>query len=916
MVRLIGCSLLAVSLLAATPAHAQNVVTFHVATNGNDAWSGRLADPAADGQDGPFRTVARARDVIRGERGSASGATKFNVLLREGTHFLNETLMLMPEDSGAETAPVTYAAYRGERPILSGGRPITGWRRGTGEPWVAEIPAAKAGKWVFRQLFVDGQRRTRARHPNERYLWTAGPLPEIEDPHKMRGKPEARVGFTFRKGDIQRWPDLDEANIVLYHDWSTSRHWIKSLDETKRTVRFTNLSSWPVCFWEREQRYHVENVRSALDQPGEWYLDRETGTLSYWPMPGEDMTKAEVIAPVVEHLVELRGEPAKGQLVQHIRFEGLSFQHAQWRLGRTDRTQAQAAVYLTAALFARGAQHCALERCEVAHVGGYAIWFEQGAKHNQIVQCEVRDLGGGGIRLGEAGYQGDEALQTTHNTIDNCFIHHAGSVFPDGVGVWIGHSGHNRVTHNEISDLIYTGISAGWRWHYGAHGAHHNTIEWNHIHHLGFGVLSELSAIYTLGEMPGTVIRNNLLHDTFDYKFGSWGLGLDQGTSGTLVENNILYNHGHGIGLHYGKNNVVRNNIVAFCRQNMLGIGRVEDHLSMDFHHNIVYGTQGTVARGNWTKAKLKSDYNCYWHTDMLEDLEVGDWAFDEWQKQGHDQHSVVADPQFVNAAELDFRVRPDSPALKFGFRPIDLTGVGLYGPAEWVEAPNKIERAPIEVTAAKQRPPDVTTITDDFEDTAVGGAATGATTSGEDNGASIRVTDEVAAGGRHCLKFTDAPGLKHTWEPHLFYTPHVRRGTARLSFDIRLEQGATLVHQWRDWRGSQFQCGPTLLFKAGGKLVASEKTTVCDVPAGKWTHVEIACPLGRKPDRTYTLVATVERHAPVRAEKLPLLSQRFCHLTWIGFISEATDTAVVYLDNVHLSPDAAEKSPLPGIGP
>ena len=177
----------------------------------------------------------------------------------------------------------------------------------------------------------------------------------------------------------------------------------------------------------------------------------------------------------------------------------------------------------------------------------------------------------------------------------------------------------------------------------------------------------------------------------------------------------------------------------------------------------------------------------------------------------------------------------------------------------------------------AKHRNLDVMTIRDDFEDT--------------------------PAGGKHSLKIADAPGLKHTWQPHLFYTPHVRRGTAQLSFDVRLEQAATLVHQWRDWRGAQFQCGPTLHFTAGEKLVASEKATVCDVLVGKWLHVEIVCPLGRKPDRTYTLAAAVEGRAPVRLDKLPLLSQRFCLLTWIGFISEATDTAVVYLDNVHLRP-------------
>ena len=908
-------SIWVVSLVAAA-AHAGEEVTFYVATNGRNAWSGRVAAPAANRSDGPFRSLARARDAIRQARKAASAEQRYVVEIRGGTYFLDDTFVLMPEDSGTKEAPVTYAAYSGERPILSGGRPITGWQKGPGDLWVAVLSSVKQGDWFFRQLFVNGKRRTRARHPNEGYLRTAGPLPEIKDPRAMRGKPEARVGFAFNKGDIKSWPDLMEATIVLYYDWSTSRHWIKSLDEATRTVRFTNLSSWPVCFWEREQRYHLENVREALDHPGEWHLDRQTGVLSYWPMPGEEMSKARTVAPLLEHVIELRGQPEKGRLVEYIRFQGLSFQHAQWRLGPTDRTQAQAAVYLTAAVFARGAQHCTIERCEVARVGGYAIWFERGSKHNRIVHCEVHETAGGGIRLGEERYQGSDALQTTHNTIDNCFIHHGGAVFPDAVGVWIGHSGHNRVTHNEISDLIYSGISAGWRWHYGPHGAHHNTIEWNHIHHLGFGVLSELSAIYTLGESPGTVIRHNLLHDTYDYKFGSWGIGLDQGTSGTLVENNILYNHGHGIGLHYGRDNVVRNNIIAFCRENMLGVGRVEEHLSMDFHHNIVYDTDGTVALGNWGKAKMKSDYNCYWDPDAGPDLEICGWTFEEWQERGHDPNSLLADPRFVDPRKLDFRLRPDSPALKLGFKPIDLSRAGLYGHSQWVQAPRKIERRPIQMTAAKHRPPDLTDIKEDFESAAVGDAAKQATTSGEDKGASIRVVDERAAKGKRSLRFTDAPGLKYTWQPHMYYRPHLKRGTARLSFDVLLEKGAALVHQWRDWRGHPFQSGPTLQFAAGGKLVASEEVPVCDLPLTKWVHVEILCPLGRKPGRTYTLTVTVEGERPVRVDKLPLLSNRFRHLTWVGFISEANDTAVFYVDNIVLHGNVSAQSPLPGIGP
>ena len=909
-------SIAAILTAGAVLSAASQAATFYVALDGDDAWSGTRPTHIAGGKEGPLRTVFRAQRAVREERAKRP-ASPCEVQIRGGTHFLYDTLVFEPDDSGTPDAPVTYRAFPAERPILSGGRRITGWERSTTSKgvWTVRIPGVAAGEWSFNQLFVNGIRRTRARHPNEGYLRTEGPLPEIEDPRKMRGKVEACLGFTYRPGDLQRWSDLSEANIILFYDWSTSRHWVKTLDDATRTVRFTNRSSWPVCFWEREQRYYVENVAAVLDTPGEWHLDRGSSQLSYMPTADEDMTTAECIAPAVEHIVAFRGDPEAGHVVRHLRFEDLSFQHNQWHIAPTDVTQRQAAVCLKGAITATGAEDCVFRRCEIARVGGYAVWLREGTRRFRFEQCEVREMGAGGICLGTEAYQAEEALQSTHHVIDNCFIHHGGSVFPEGVGIWIGHSAHNRVAHNEISDLIYSGISTGWRWHYGDHGAHHNVMEWNHIHHLGFGVLSELSAIYTLGEIPGTIIRNNLLHDTYDYQYGSWGIGLDQATSGVLVENNILYNHGHGTGIHYGRDNIIRNNIIAFCRTNVLGIGRVEDHKTVDFVRNIVYGTGGTLISGAWGKAKMVSDYNCYWDPALGQDLEMGEWMFEEWQEKGLDTHSVLADPQFVDAAAHDFRLKPTSPALKLGFQPFDLSKAGLYGEAEWTRRPAAIARPPMQATVAKHRPRALTTFSDDFETTAAGKTIAVATTSGEENGASIRVTAEHAATGKHSLKFTDAPGLKWTWQPHLFYNPHVKRGMARLSFDVRLEAGAVLVHQWRDWRSTPFHNGPTLTFNADGKLLANQESPVCDVPADTWMHVQIDCPLGRAAERTYTVAVTVGEQDPI-TQRFPIPAPTFTRLTWIGFISDANDTAVFYLDNLALERPGETDSPIPGIGP
>jgi len=667
--------------------HAQQgaaTADFYVATDGNDAWSGTLPSPNADASDGPFATIHRARDAVR--KAKAEQPRAYAVLVRGGVYRLRESIVFTPEDCGTIKEVITYGAYPGEHPVIGGGRAIGGWTKSAGEVWTAQIPEVKAGEWYFHQLFVNGQRRTRARTPNEGYLRTAGPLPEIKDPHAERNNPDAKIGILFKPGDFILPEERDDVNFFVYQSWTASLHWVSSLGthEALGVVKFTAPANWPIGWWEREQRYYVENYRAALDAPGEWYLDRQTGVLHYWPLPGEDMSAAVVEAPVLRKLVRFAGDCGKQQFVEHIRLRGLSFQHADWFVKDKGPADGQAAAWLEAAVFARGTRYCTIEACEVAHVGEYGIYFERGCQHNLIQKCHVHDLGAGGVRLGHMSSPRNNDEASERNFVDNCFIHDGGHVFRAGVGVWIGRSSHNTISHNVIRGFDYTGISVGWSWGYAPTTAHHNIIEYNHVAHIGRGVLSDMGGIYTLGVSPGTVIRNNIFHDIQSYAYGGWGLYTDEGSTGIVMENNIVYNtKTGGFHQHYGRDNVVRNNILAFSKEGQLQRSRQEPHKSFTFERNIVYFDNGQLLSGNWGNGNYEMDNNIYWDARSL-DIPFAGMTFAEWQAKGFDQHSRIADPLFVDAPNRDFRLKPDSPALELGFQPIDASKIGLYGDEEW----------------------------------------------------------------------------------------------------------------------------------------------------------------------------------------------------------------------------------------
>lgn len=647
-------------------AEAKDVV-FYVAPGSNGVWFGTSPNLPPGGKEGTAGSLQAVVEAARAARRGLGPDAPATIFLRGGTYELTAPLVLRPEDSG-----LTVAAYRQENPIISGGRRITGWRTVAGKPgwWETEIPSVRDGAWYFQSLFVNGRRAQRARTPHEGFFRIDG---DSSQDHPAR--------LSFHPGDIKpEWALAGDVEVVALLAWADFRMFLRAVDETNHLATLSTNAS--PSNREKNARYFIENAPDSLGAPGEWHLDRKTGVLTYLARSGEDLAHAEVIAPQLEELAVLQGDLAGKRPVEQVTLRGLTFSYTDWTTPAQGYVDPQAAIGVPGDIRAEGATDCSLENCAFTHLAGYAVELGRGCQRDQVSHCDLFDLGAGGIRIGEPNQRPDAFDQNHSHRITDNHIHQAGLVYPSGVGVLVLHSGTNLVAHNEIDHLYYSAISVGWYWGYQETPCRDNIIEFNHLHDIGQGMLSDMGGVYTLGIQKGTVIRNNLIHDVESFTYGGWGLYTDEGSSDILLENNVVYHcKSAGFHQHYGRENVIRNNIFAFNGQAELMRTRNEEHTSFFFTNNIVLFDSGDVLFGDWGGDHYFMDRNVYW--DARPGAKPGGMLFagatlEKWRLRGHDLHSLVADPLFLAPDKLDFRLKSGSPALPLGFKPIDLTGIGV----------------------------------------------------------------------------------------------------------------------------------------------------------------------------------------------------------------------------------------------
>ena len=535
--------MLIVSATTEAELNKKSEAMFFVATNGNNSWSGKLPAPNKQKTDGPIATISRARNAVRRIKAKHPLTKPVTVMIRGGTYFLGDTLIFTQQDSGTKNCPITYTAYPGEKPILSGGRKIAGsWKTYKDKILVCTVRQVKDDKWIFRQLFVDGKRQRRSRIPNTGF-------------YKME-KPIDRIAFKYKEGSFEKWRNLNDVEVIVCHSRNESRLLISELDQQQRIVRFVDAKARHPINWSGAtlNQYYIENVLEGLDEPGEWYLDKHTGKLYYWP--NKKIQDLEVIAPVLNQLMRFQGNAGKNEYVQHVEIRGLTFSDADWILPENGYPDCGDVgdIVKPSAITLDGVRYCTFKDNLVKNVGTYAI--EVNGYGNRIVGNEIYDVGSGGII--------SRNFNDEHNVISYNHIHHCGVVYHSAVGVNIDDGG-GTVAHNLIHDMPHSGIyTRNWSTKTQPLGRRNQeqglVIEYNEIYNCS-QILDDSAGIFVRDS--DIIIRNNLIHDVYcQGRCPGWGIYLGCETRNTRLENNIVYRTTESVHVWYKDRNItLENNI-------------------------------------------------------------------------------------------------------------------------------------------------------------------------------------------------------------------------------------------------------------------------------------------------------------------------------------------------------------------
>lgn len=553
----------------------------YVAPGGADTNPGTASKPKA--------TVASALRQARELRRLKDPSIKdgIRIIVKGGTYFLNEPLFVRPEDSGTEASPTVIQAAEGERPVLSGGVQISGWKKSPAVPglpstakgkvWVADMPMFEGRPLEFRQLWVNGQKAIRAKDTNgdsmSRILSWNHQTESCWIPKPKTGDLSTVEGLEML---IHQWWAIANLRVKSFRVQGDSAQLFFHQPES----RVQSEHPWPAVWISKKtgnSAFYLTNAIQFLDSPGEWYLDQRNRKVYYWPLNGENLNREEAFVPALETLVRIEG--TIDNPVKHFYFKGISFQHATWlRPSNEGHVPHQAGMYMldayklkvpgtpdkkglenqawvgrpAAAVKAKYTNHTGFEACRFEHLASTGLDYERGNHYDEIKGNLFRDIGGTGILVGVFS---DEAVEahlpynpadlrevSTGTFVSNNLVTDVTNEDWGCVGIGAGYVRGIRIENNEICNVSYTGISMGWGWTRTINAMRNNSIVGNSIHHYAKHMY-DVAGIYTLSAQPGSLIQYNYIDSIYKARYvhdpNHWFyLYTDEGSSYFTVRDN------------------------------------------------------------------------------------------------------------------------------------------------------------------------------------------------------------------------------------------------------------------------------------------------------------------------------------------------------------------------------------------
>jgi hypothetical protein len=651
-----------------------------VAPYGNDDNEGTL--------NAPLKTLKKAKEILR----SIDDDENITIWFREGTYLIDETIQFTSDDK----ENVIYRSYPNEKVTFSGSKAISGWS----EEIINGIKAYVVNVEInsdddyFHSLYKGEKRLARSVYPKEGMFKVANPcnddetVSEVYSPHYFTHS----ASFYAELDNVMNFENVQDVEVRIMHYWCDEHLPLHSVNASTGRIETAKPSSLTI---RSNDNFVFENVKEALSLPGEWYLDRVEQKLYYIPEEGDTVENTILYAGINDKLLDFNG-------AKNISFQGIDFINTDWDYVGKDGAffgkvfdvnhplyknikyaadHPQAAFEVPSAIYIASSTGINFTDCCFENVSYTAIKFDKGSKNCNIITCEFNNIGANAVFI-----HGDNVVPATTKNINvtDCHIGYYGRIFSNAIGVLLTHAYDCYIKYNEIHDGWYTGISVGWNWGYAEHPTSKIEISNNLIYNIGNGWLSDMGGIYTLGAQPGTIISKNIIYnvgcDDGDYGYGGWGIYLDEGSSSIIVEDNLVYDcSSQTFHQHYGKDNVIRNNIFAFGGEGALIISKKEDHNSLTASNNILVTENTPMYAFETEKNWFIDDSNLYWDYERGGNVVSGRSMNRSDRKslialtaQGYYNNAIFKDPLFKDPQNRDFTLAENSPALENGFKPIN----------------------------------------------------------------------------------------------------------------------------------------------------------------------------------------------------------------------------------------------------